>query len=417
MQTPEIATWQINSYYTLIIATIVLLFGRYLVRKYRFLQDFNIPEPVAGGLVAAVIIYALYLFNHVSFAFDKSLREAFMLVFFSSIGLSADFSRLKAGGMPLVIFTIVVGVFIAIQNAVGVGLAVALDQNPLLGLVAGSITMTGGHGTAAGWGPDLEKIGLANATDIGIACATFGLVAGGLIGGPVARRLINKMQRKPLETIDDGGNDTGEDTNDMFEKPERKRLITASSAIDTLAMFAACLAFAEIMDGIDKVYFKPVLAILDLPKFVWALAFGVILRNVLTNIFRFNMFDRAIDVFGNASLSLFLAMALLDLKLWQLTALALPVTIILLVQVVVMALYATFITYTLMGRDYDAAVLAAGHCGFGLGATPTAVANMQSITERFGPSHKAFLIVPMVGAFLVDLINAGLLQTFVKAIH
>ena len=417
MQTPEIATWQINGYYTLIIATIVLLFGRYLVRKYRFLQDFNIPEPVAGGLVAAVIIYALYLFNHVSFAFDKSLREAFMLVFFSSIGLSADFSRLKAGGMPLVIFTIVVGVFIAVQNAVGVGLAVALDQNPLLGLVAGSITMTGGHGTAAGWGPDLEKIGLANATDIGIACATFGLVAGGLIGGPVARRLINKMQRKPLETIDDGGNDTGEDTNDMFEKPERKRLITASSAIDTLAMFAACLAFAEIMDGIDKVYFKPVLAILDLPKFVWALAFGVILRNVLTNIFRFNMFDRAIDVFGNASLSLFLVMALLDLKLWQLTALALPITIILLVQVVVMALYATFITYTLMGRDYDAAVLVAGHCGFGLGATPTAVANMQSVTERFGPSHKAFLIVPMVGAFLVDLINAGLLQTFVKAIH
>ena len=417
MQTPELTTWQINSYYTLIIATIVLLFGRYLVRKYRFLQDFNIPEPVAGGLVAAVIIYALYLFNHVSFAFDKSLREAFMLVFFSSIGLSADFSRLKAGGMPLVIFTIVVGVFIAVQNAVGVGLAVALVQNPLLCLVAGSITMTGGHGTAAGWGPDLEKIGLANATDIGIACATFGLVAGGLIGGPVARRLINKMQRKPLETIDDGGNDTGEDTNDMFEKPERKRLITASSAIDTLAMFAACLAFAEIMDGIDKVYFKPVLAILDLPKFVWALAFGVILRNVLTNIFRFNMFDRAIDVFGNASLSLFLAMALLDLKLWQLTALALPVTIILLVQVVVMALYATFVTYTLMGRDYDAAVLAAGHCGFGLGATPTAVANMQSVTERFGPSHKAFLIVPMVGAFLVDLINAGLLQTFVKAIH
>ena len=417
MQTPEIATWSINSYYTLIIATIVLLFGRYLVRKYRFLQDFNIPEPVAGGLVAAVIIYALYLFNHVSFAFDKSLREAFMLVFFSSIGLSADFSRLKAGGFPLVIFTIIVGVFIAIQNAVGVGLAVALDQNPLLGLVAGSITMTGGHGTAAGWGPDLEKIGLANATDIGIACATFGLVAGGLIGGPVARRLINKMKRQPLETLDDGGTDTGEGANDMFEKPERKRLITASSAIDTLAMFAACLAFAEIMDGIDKVYFKPVLAILDLPKFVWALAFGVVLRNVLTNVFRFNLFDRAIDVFGNASLSLFLAMALLDLKLWQLTSLALPVTIILLVQVVVMALYATFVTYTLMGRDYDAAVLAAGHCGFGLGATPTAVANMQSVTERFGPSHKAFLIVPMVGAFLVDLINAGLLQTFVKAIH
>jgi sodium/glutamate symporter len=416
MQTPEIATWQINGYYTLIIATIVLLFGRYLVRKYRFLQDFNIPEPIAGGLVAAVIIYALYLFNHVSFAFDKSLREAFMLVFFTSIGLSADFSRLKAGGFPLIIFTVIVGVFIVIQNAVGVGLAIAMDQNPLLGLVAGSITMTGGHGTAGGWGPDLEKIGLANATGIGMACATFGLVAGGLIGGPVARRLINKMKREPLTIRDDGSTDTGDDANDMFEKPERRRLITANSAIETLAMFAACLAFAEIMDSIDKPYLKPILSILDLPKFVWGIIFGIILRNVLTNVFKFNMFDRAIDVFGNASLSLFLAIALLDLKLWELTALALPVTTILLVQVVVMALYATFVTYTLMGRDYDAAVLAAGHCGFGLGATPTAVANMQSVTERFGSSHKAFLIVPLVGAFLVDLINTGVIQAFIDKI-
>lgn len=416
METPVITPWAINGYYTLIIASIVLLFGRYLVKKFRFLQDFNIPEPIAGGLVAAVIIYALYLFNHVSFAFDKSLREAFMLVFFTSIGLSADFSRLKAGGFPLIIFTVIVGVFIVIQNAVGVGLAIAMDQNPLLGLVAGSITMTGGHGTAGGWGPDLEKLGLANATGIGMACATFGLVAGGLIGGPVARRLINKMKREPLTIRDDGSTDTGDDANDMFEKPERRRLITANSAIETLAMFAACLAFAEIMDSIDKPYLKPILSILDLPKFVWGIIFGIILRNVLTNVFKFNMFDRAIDVFGNASLSLFLAIALLDLKLWELTALALPVTTILLVQVVVMALYATFVTYTLMGRDYDAAVLAAGHCGFGLGATPTAVANMQSVTERFGSSHKAFLIVPLVGAFLVDLINTGVIQAFIDKI-
>lgn len=416
METPVITPWAINGYYTLIIASIVLLFGRYLVKKFRFLQDFNIPEPVAGGLVAAVIIYALYLFNHVSFAFDNSLREAFMLVFFTSIGLSADFSRLKAGGFPLITFTIIVGVFIIIQNSVGVGLAIAMDQNPLLGLVAGSITMTGGHGTAGGWGPDLEKLGLANATGIGIACATFGLVAGGLIGGPVARRLINKMKREPLTIRDDGSTDTGDDANDMFEKPERRRLITANSAIETLAMFAACLAFAEIMDSIDKPYLKPILSILDLPKFVWGIIFGIILRNVLTNVFKFNMFDRAIDVFGNASLSLFLAIALLDLKLWELTALALPITTILLVQVVVMALYATFVTYTLMGRDYDAAVLAAGHCGFGLGATPTAVANMQSVTERFGSSHKAFLIVPLVGAFLVDLINTGVIQAFVENI-
>ena len=194
----------------------------------------------------------------------------------------------------------------------------------------------------------------------------------------------------------------------MFERAEQTRLITATSAIETLAMFAACLSFAEVMDGLDKQY------LFDLPKFVWALFGGVVLRNVLVSAFKFNMFDRAIDVFGNASLSLFLAMALLNLQLWQLTGLAGQVTIILLIQTVVMILYATYVTYVFMGRDYDATVLAAGHCGFGLGATPTAVANMQSITERFGPSHKAFLIVPLVGAFFVDIINALILAGFVN---
>ena len=293
-------------------------------------------------------------------------------------------------------------------------LATMLGQTPLIGLVAGSITMTGGHGTAGGWGPELEKLGLVGATGLGMACATYGLVAGGLIGGPTARRLINKMGRKPVETADTIASDDLDKPEDIFERPGRMRLITASSAVDTLAMFAVCLVFSEIMNDVDTRYLKNILAILDLPQFVWALGCGVILRNILTGAFKFNMFDRAIDVFGNASLSIFLAIALLDLKLWELTALALPVTVILLTQTVVMFLYATYVTYAFMGRDYDAAVLAAGHCGFGLGATPTAVANMQSVTERFGASHKAFLIVPMVGAFFVDLINSAVLQSFVK---
>lgn len=410
--------WVFNSYYTLIAATIVLLLGKIMVSKIKFLQNFNIPEPVAGGLVAAAILYLLHSIYGVSFKFEKPLQDTFMLIFFSSIGLSADFSRLKAGGLPLVIFTAIVGFFIFIQNAVGVGLANVLGLDPLIGLMTGSITLTGGHGTAGAWGPDFEKnFGLTGATGLGLAAATFGLVAGGLIGGPVARRLINKMGRQPLDeasikaqeaVYDD--DDPGKSTEDLFEHPEQTRLITASSAIETLAMFAACLAFAEIMDGIDKEY------LYDLPKFVWALGGGVILRNILTIVFKFNMFDRAIDVFGNASLSLFLAMALLNLKLWELTGLAGPVTIILLAQTLVMVLYATFVTYVLMGRNYDAAVLAGGHCGFGMGATPTAVANMQSITERFGASHKAFLIVPMVGAFFVDLINVVILTGFVNFI-
>ncbi|WP_225747540.1 sodium/glutamate symporter [Eikenella sp. Marseille-P7795] len=406
---------EVNSYYTLIAATMVLLLGKAMVRKIKFLRDFNIPEPVAGGLAAAAALLALYSFGGVSFGFQKPLQDTFMLIFFTSIGLSADFSRLKAGGVPLVVFTAVVGAFILLQNVVGVGLASMFGLHPMTGLITGSITLTGGHGTAAGWAPDLMKYGVPAASELGMASATFGLVAGGLIGGPVARRLINKMGRKPLsdEEVNQAdrqcaSDDSGKNTNDVFEHAEQTRLITATSAIETLAMFAACLSFSEIMDGIDKQY------LFDLPKFVWALFGGVVLRNVLVMGFKFNMFDRAIDVFGNASLSLFLAMALLNLKLWQLTGLAGPVTIILLVQTVVMILYATYATYVFMGRDYDAAVLAAGHCGFGLGATPTAVANMQSITERFGPSHKAFLIVPLVGAFFVDIINALILSGFVN---
>ncbi|MDO5059064.1 MAG: sodium/glutamate symporter [Neisseria sp.] len=402
--------WVFNGYYTLIAATLVLLLGKLLVSKVKFLQNFNIPEPVAGGLVAAIALYILHALYGVSFKFEKSLQDAFMLIFFASIGLSADFSRLKAGGFPLLFFTAVVSFFIVIQNAVGVGMASVLGLDPLFGLMTGSVTLTGGHGTAGAWGPNFEKdFGLVGATTIGMAAATYGLVAGGLIGGPVARRLLNKMGCKPInkeEVAAQSG--SAQSQNDVFEHQNKTRLITAESAIETLAMFAACLAFAEIMDGLDKDQWW------NLPKFVWTLFGGVVLRNVLTTFFKTNMFDRAIDVFGNASLSLFLAMALLNLKLWQLTGLAGPIAIILLVQTVVMVLYATFVTYTLMGRDYDAAVLAAGHCGFGMGATPTAVANMQSVTERFGSSHKAFLIVPMVGAFFVDIVNATILSGFVN---
>lgn len=416
----------LNGYYTLILATLVLLLGRFLVKKIKFLEDFNIPEPVAGGLVAAAIVYSLNLIFGFSFIFQKELQTACMLMFFASIGLSADFSRLKAGGMPLFIFTLVVSGFIVIQDIVGVTMASVLGLDSLMGLVTGSIALTGGHGTAGAWGVTLEqKYDIAGATTLGIAAATYGLVAGGLIGGPVAKRLIAKLGIKPTpidpnqseveklagaQSLYSTKHTEHEDraNKEVFEKPDNIRLITASSAIETLALFAAALAFAGIMTDVAKdTWF-------ELPTFVWALAGGVVLRNVLTLVFNFDMFDRAIDVFGNASLSLFLAMALLSLKLWELTDLAGPVLVILLVQTLVMILYAYFVTFRIMGRDYDAAVLAAGHCGFGMGATPTAIANMQAITDRYLPSHKAFLIVPMVGAFFVDIVNATVLQIFTQ---
>lgn len=403
-----------NAYYTLISAVMVLLIGQALVKKVGFLRDFNIPEPVAGGIVAAMVLYGVHYALGYSINFHKDLQTAFMLIFFASIGLSANFAKLKAGGIGLIFFLVIIAVFILVQDAVGVGLATAMGLDPLIGLIAGSITLVGGHGTAGAWGQVLEqKHGVQGAVTLGIACATFGLVSGGLIGGPLARKLISFHQLR-LPTYDNisaqATAQSGTNNSDMinFEQPQAERLINATNAVETLALFAACLAFADFMAAFSKG------TMFELPTFVWALAGGVIVRNFLEYVLKVNIFDRAIDVFGNASLSLFLAMALLSLKLWDLAGLAAPLMVILSAQVIVMLLYAGFITFYLMGRNYDAAVLAAGHCGFGMGATPTAIANMQAITNKYGPSHKAFLIVPMVGAFFIDIINASVIQIFIK---
>ena len=335
----------VNPYYTLIAATLVLLLGRLLVAKFKLLQNFNIPEPVAGGLLMSFLVYLLYIVTGLSFEngltfgegislnFDKGLQDSFMLFFFTSIGLSADLSRLKSGGIGLFIFLGIVALFIVIQNIVGIGLASAFGLEPIIGLVTGSITLTGGHGTAGAWGKVLEQdYHIQGATALGMASATFGLVLGGLIGGPVARRLVNKMGRKPLsEEAQKNNNDNDNDTEvSVFEQPEKQRLITSKSAIETMALFAACLSFSALMDSDTVKAFFP--DKFTLPQFVWALFFGVFLRNILTYVFKIKMFDRAIDVFGNASLSLFLGIALLNLKLWQLLDLALPMLVILAVQ-------------------------------------------------------------------------------------
>ncbi|HBO71123.1 MAG TPA: sodium/glutamate symporter [Acinetobacter sp.] len=403
-----------NGFYTLISAVIVLLLGRFLVNKIDFLRRYNIPEPVAGGLVAAVISLLVHSMWGYSIVFSSQLQTSFMLVFFASIGLSANFMKLKEGGIGLVLFLICVATFIIVQDVVGMSLASLLGIDPLIGLIAGSITLTGGHGTAGAWGEILEiQHGIQGALALGMASATFGLIIGGVIGGPLAKLLINRYglarEQTPAQIKDrDTHLDKHPEELAPFENPHQVRLITADNAITTLGMFAACLAFAEFMTGYSKgTWF-------ELPTFVWALGGGVVLRNILESLLKVDIFDRAIDVFGNASLSLYLAMALLSLKLWQLADLAGPLVVILGAQTLTMALYAAFVTFRVMGKNYDAAVLAAGHCGFGMGATPTAVANMQAITNMYGPSHKAFLIVPLCGAFFVDLINATVIQLILK---
>ncbi|OOF61858.1 sodium/glutamate symporter [Rodentibacter sp. Ppn85] len=396
-----------DTYQTLTLASLVLLLGYFLVKRISILKNFNIPEPVVGGFIVAIALSILHQVNGTSFTFEKSLQTTMMLVFFSSIGLSANFARLIKGGKPLIIFLFIAAALIFFQNVIGVAGTQILGIDPAYGLLAGSVTLTGGHGTGAAWAETfIKEFNLPAATEIAMACATFGLVFGGIIGGPVARFLLNRQKQG-----ENPENDEVDDVQEAFEHPTYQRKVNARSIIETITMMSFCLLIGQYLDGITKG------TALQLPTFVWCLFTGVIIRNVLAHIFKFRVADSAIDVLGSVSLSIFLAIALMSLKLWELAGLATDVLIILAIQVAFMAFFAIYVTYRAMGKDYDAIVLSAGHCGFGLGATPTAVANMQAITSRFGASHKAFLIVPMVGAFFIDLINASLLKVFLMVVN
>lgn len=390
---------QLDFYGTLVAASLVLLLGRGLVTRVGFLRACNIPEPVAGGLVVALVLLVLRGLD-IEVRFDTSLQTPLMLAFFATIGLSADFASLKKGGRVVGIFLLAVIGLLVVQNAMGIGLATALGLDPLMGLLTGSITLSGGHGTGAAWGATFsEKYGLASASELALASATFGLVLGGLIGGPVARLLIKRVQAPGLEQ-DRPRLPKG------FEQPNKERSITPLSFVETLALIAVSLMAGSLLNG--QLHGTA----LELPTFVCVLFVGVILRNGLSALGLYQVFEREVSVLGNVSLSLFLAIALMSLKLWDLAALALPIFIILAAQALVMALFAIFVTFRMMGSNYDAAVLAAGHCGFGLGATPTAIANMQAVTQRYGPSQMAFLVVPMVGAFFIDIINVIVIKLY-----
>jgi len=389
---------QLDFYDTLVAATLVLLLGRMLVNRCDWLRKYNIPKPVVGGLLVALLQLLLYLVSGKALQFDTSLQTPLMLAFFASIGLNADLASLRRGGRTVAVFLAVVAGLLLVQNTLGVTLAPLLGLDPHMGLLAGSITLSGGHGTGAAWGSLFsQKYGIASASELAMACATFGLILGGLIGGPVAHRLIKqvKLPEGEEESVPQG-----------FEEPEKSRPITAFSLIETLALIAICLQVGHHVAASLKG------SALELPTFVCVLFVGVLLRNGLVLLRWHEVGEREVSLLGNVSLSLFLAIALMSLKLWELTALALPMLVLLTAQTLAMALYAYFVTFRVMGRNYDAAVLAAGHCGFGLGATPTAIANMQAVTQRFGPSHMAFLVVPMVGAFFIDLLNAIIIKLF-----
>lgn len=391
---------------TVALACLTLLLGYFVVKRVNFLNHYNIPEPVVGGFIVAIVLTTLHQGWGVSFTFDTNLQRTMMLAFFSSIGLSANFARLVKGGKPLIIFLIAAFGLIVTQNGVGVVSSMALGLDPTYGLIAGSITLTGGHGTGAAWAETLtNRFGIHGALELAMACATFGLVFGGVIGGPVASFLIKRLRKE--EIVED---ENVNDVEEAFEKPIYRRKVNTRSIIETVTMMALCLFVGQYVDTLAKG------TSFQLPTFVWCLFTGVIIRNSLTHVAKFKVADEAIDILGSVALSLYLAIALMSLKLWELADLALPILVVLLIQVVVMVTYSIFITYRVMGKDYDAVVLSSGHCGFGLGASATAVANMQAVTSHFGPSHKAFLIVPMVGAFFIDILNSIVLKMFVEFI-
>ncbi len=331
-----------------------------------------------------------------------ALQTPFQLAFFSTIGLSADVRMLAVGGRKLVIFAILVSVFLVVQNAVGLAGALGFDLSPTMGLLAGSTTLSGGHGTGVAYGKLFGEVNnLQGAMEVAMASATFGLVAGGILAGPVAHVLISRYKLR--------GDPDAEDMAIPGEiAPEERRPLSPESFIETVLLIMVCVGVGGLLSALVKI------PGITLPAFVWCLFVGIVIRNVFSFTHLYKVDANTLELLGTVSLSLFLAMALMALRLWELVGLAGPMLGILTLQLVAIVLYATFVTFVVMGRNYDAAVLAAGHIGFGLGATSTAIASMQAITSRYGHSPLAFLLVPVTGAFLIDIANALLLQGFLS---
>ena len=390
---------------TLAIAALVLVIGRRLVSRVGVLQKYSIPEAVVGGLLAALAVAALHAAG-LRIAFDTSLQPALMLAFFATIGLGADLKMLARGGVALLLFTACVVGMLLMQNVVGVGAALAMGIDPVIGLIAGSVTMAGGHGTGAAWGQRFaDTFGVPAAPGIALAAATFGLVMGGWIGGPVAERLVRRLVARGAPLGQSGAAAHSADAADAAEPFTPERLIF------TILLIAAAIALGNELAGLtDNPQFT-------LPTFVWTLFAGVLLRNVLAAARLHAIDDEALVFTGAIALSLFLAMALMSLRLWELAALALPLFVILVLEAACVALFTTFVTFRVMGSNYEAAALVAGQCGFGLGATPTAIANMQAICRRHGYAPQAFILVPVVGAFLIDLANALVISGFAGMMH
>ena len=394
--------WHVASVDMLSLSIVVLFVGMYLNRKVRVLRENFIPPAVTGGLIFSVGATLMYFAFDIELEFDLWLRDLFLLVFFTTVGLSARLRLLVAGGKALAKLIAVAAVFLVLQDLTGVGLAMLVDVAPGYGLMGGSISLAGGHGTAIAWGKEAEAAGLVGAEAIGISFATFGLIAGGLLGGPVAKRLIRKHGLKPSARAEK----TVTDSNDATPPHAEDRLF---NVLRTLLYLAVCISAGN---GVNRFLFSEGVL---LPGFLVAMLFGILLTNVFSEIGR-PMDVTIVDRFGEISLNLFLAMSMMSMQLWLLADSANLIVFLLIAQVVVMTLYAGVIVFRVMGADYDASVISAGFVGLGLGATPVAIANVDSVAKRFGTSVKALIVIPLTGAFFIDVMNAAVIKFFVEII-
>lgn len=390
---------QIDMYQTLAVSVLVLILGQFLKKRINFLEKFCIPAPVIGGLLFAVLTCVCYSLGIAEFTFDDTLREVCMVFFFTSVGFQANLKVLKSGGKSLFIFLGLVVVLIVSQNFLALGVSKLLHLDPLVGLCTGSIPMVGGHGTAGAFGPVLEDFDVKGATTICTAAATFGLIAGSLIGGPIGKRLIDR--KKLLDTA------VAEDDSILVEDEKKHERHTN--------MYAAAVFQLIIAVGIGTIISELLTKTgLTFPIYIGAMIAAAVIRNIGEYSGKFYIYMGEINNLGGICLSLFLGMAMITLKLWQLAELALPLIILLSAQLILMMLFTYFVVFNVMGRDYDAAVLAAGTCGFGMGATPNAMANMQAICDRYVPSVKAYLIIPLIGSLFADFLNSLVITFFIN---
>ena len=398
------------------IGALALVLGMWLTRKFAFLKRFCIPSPVSGGILFSLLTLALYSLARVEVSFDGTLKDIFMVAFFTSVGFQTNLKVMKQGGRLLVMLVLLLVMIIVMQNTVALAIAKALGLNPLIGVAAGSISMVGGHGTAGGFSGLLESMGLTDASTIAMAAATFGLIAGSMIGGPMAERIISKrLAAKPLEAGADAVMPAVEPSENRRDDEEEGM---SASEVEFQHYAKATYSIILVMAGGTMVSWLLEKTGVTFPTYFGALVLAVVARNVMGLSPRMEKhldMDRIVSV-GNICLSMFLGMAMVSLKLWELQSLALPLILILLCQVVLLALFAYFIAFWLLGRSYDAAVLVAGICGFGLGATPNAMANMSAVCHKYCYTIKPFLLIPIVGGMFNDVINTGIITMFLNFI-